>query len=109
MSANEQIIDDISRDIQRAVQEMLNRKLKVALTVLDLPDVALIMHSTAAAISCGSLTLLAAHARDDVDLDTLLDQAEAGLQRLIRMERPSILAAAAAMKRGEPVTEAVRA
>lgn len=109
MSANERILDDISRDIQRAVQETLNRKIKVALTVLDLPDVALIMHRTAAAVSCVSLTLMAAHARDDVDLDALLDEAEAALQRQIRAQRPSILATAAAMKRGEPVTEAVRA
>lgn len=97
---------DFTRQLLQHLQQDLNRRLNLATAVFDMPDIALIMAEVGASMVLGGQTFVATHAKEGVDLDTLLDSMEHALQIQLKHNRPKVLRTAAAIRAGETVTEA---
>lgn len=104
----DRLTSDVSRGLAQAMQETLNVRLRVAATVLDPPEIALVLHELSVGVVLGAMSYMVANIADEAGTDALLDEVEASLVRRLRACRGQVIRTAEALRRGESPAEAVR-
>lgn len=96
--------DRMRKDIGRAVcddiQQVLNRRVAIASSFLDTPDIAVMFYEIAVSIGMGAMTFAVQHAKPDQDTTELAGDIARQVGVALNERIPAVLAAASVLRAG---------
>ncbi|PCG08726.1 hypothetical protein COA17_11260 [Sphingomonas ginsenosidimutans] len=102
---NDHVIDDLGRKISAAMQDLLNREMRIASAVLDSHDQLYLLNKLAAGVSAGAVLAGLQLRKEGLDPDPTYDEFADSLRQMVGALKPTYLDALRAMETKKAVAQ----